>query len=107
MIHVISRVRHLLVSEDGPTAVEYAVMLALIVVACSLIVGYPAAYVLARMNPRWATLIIAAIVASALIALLNALLPPIVAALRLPYTLIAGFLLVALLLTQRVTRPAT
>jgi putative spermidine/putrescine transport system permease protein len=41
---------------------------ALIVVACSLIVGYPAAYILARMNPRWATLIIAAIVASALVA---------------------------------------
>jgi putative spermidine/putrescine transport system permease protein len=41
---------------------------ALIVVACSLIVGYPAAYVLTRMNPRWATLIIAAIVASALVA---------------------------------------
>ena len=28
------RARHLLVSEDGPTAVEYAVMLALIVVVC-------------------------------------------------------------------------
>ena len=41
---------------------------ALIVVACSLIVGYPAAYILSRMNPRWATLIIAAIVASALVA---------------------------------------
>jgi putative spermidine/putrescine transport system permease protein len=41
---------------------------ALIVVACSLIVGYPAAYVLSRMKPRWATLIIAAIVASALVA---------------------------------------
>ncbi len=41
---------------------------ALIVVACSLMVGYPAAYVLSRMNPRWATLIIAAIVASALVA---------------------------------------
>ena len=27
-------VRHFLVSEDGPTAVEYAVMLALIIVAC-------------------------------------------------------------------------
>src|SRR6476660_605406 len=38
-----------------------------------------------------------AIVASALIALLNALLPPVVAALRLPYTLIAGFLLVLVL----------
>lgn len=29
-----SRVRRFLVSEDGPTAVEYAVMVALIVVAC-------------------------------------------------------------------------
>ena len=28
------RAQHLLVSEDGPTAVEYAVMLALIVVVC-------------------------------------------------------------------------
>ena len=28
------RARHLLVSEDGPTAVEYAVMLALIVIVC-------------------------------------------------------------------------
>jgi pilus assembly protein Flp/PilA len=33
-----SRVRHFLVSEDGPTAVEYAVMLALILVACITIV---------------------------------------------------------------------
>ena len=28
------KVQHFLVSEDGPTAVEYAVMLALIVVVC-------------------------------------------------------------------------
>jgi pilus assembly protein Flp/PilA len=28
------RVRRFLVSEDGPTAVEYAVMLALIVIVC-------------------------------------------------------------------------
>ena len=28
-----------MVSEDGPTAVEYAVMLALIVVACVSVVG--------------------------------------------------------------------
>ncbi len=41
---------------------------ALIVVACSLVVGYPVAYTLTRMNPRTATLLIAAIVASALIA---------------------------------------
>ena len=35
---VISKVRRFLVSEDGPTAVEYAVMLALIVVACVTVV---------------------------------------------------------------------
>ncbi len=28
------KVRHFLASEDGPTAVEYAVMLALIVIVC-------------------------------------------------------------------------
>jgi len=28
------KIQHFLVSEDGPTAVEYAVMLALIVVVC-------------------------------------------------------------------------
>lgn len=33
-----SRIRQFLVSEDGPTAVEYAVMLALILVACITIV---------------------------------------------------------------------
>ena len=30
----VARLRRFLVSEDGPTAVEYAVMLALIVVVC-------------------------------------------------------------------------
>jgi len=35
---VISNVQRFLVSEDGPTAVEYAVMLALIVVACVAVV---------------------------------------------------------------------
>jgi pilus assembly protein Flp/PilA len=35
---VIAKVRRLVVSEDGPTAVEYAVMLALIIVACVAIV---------------------------------------------------------------------
>ena len=34
MKKLLLHVRHLLVSEDGPTAVEYAVMLALIVVVC-------------------------------------------------------------------------
>ena len=35
---MISRVQRFLISEDGPTAVEYAVMLALILVACIAIV---------------------------------------------------------------------
>ena len=39
MSTVLSRVQHFLASEDGPTAVEYAVMLALILVACITIVG--------------------------------------------------------------------
>jgi len=34
-----SKVRRFLASEDGPTAVEYAVMLGLIVVAIVVIVG--------------------------------------------------------------------
>lgn len=34
MIHITKKIRHFLVSEDGPTAVEYAVMLALIVIVC-------------------------------------------------------------------------
>jgi pilus assembly protein Flp/PilA len=36
---IASRVRRFLASEDGPTAVEYAVMLALIIVACITIVS--------------------------------------------------------------------
>jgi pilus assembly protein Flp/PilA len=39
MSSVISKVRHFIVSEDGPTAVEYAVMLGLIVVAIVAVVG--------------------------------------------------------------------
>jgi pilus assembly protein Flp/PilA len=38
MSHVLNKVRRFLTSEDGPTAVEYAVMLALILVACISIV---------------------------------------------------------------------
>jgi pilus assembly protein Flp/PilA len=38
MTKLISQVRHFLVDDDGPTAVEYAVMLALILVACITIV---------------------------------------------------------------------
>jgi len=33
-----NRIRKFIVSEDGPTAVEYAVMLALILVACIAVV---------------------------------------------------------------------
>ena len=34
MTRIAQKVRTFLVSEDGPTAVEYAVMLALIIVVC-------------------------------------------------------------------------
>ena len=37
-MNAITKVRQFLASEDGPTAVEYAVMLALILVACITIV---------------------------------------------------------------------
>lgn len=39
MTNLLSKCRRFLVSEDGPTAVEYAVMLALILVACITIVS--------------------------------------------------------------------
>lgn len=34
MKNLAKKMQHFLVSEDGPTAVEYAVMLALIVIVC-------------------------------------------------------------------------
>lgn len=34
MLQFVSSLKRFLVSEDGPTAVEYAVMLALIIVVC-------------------------------------------------------------------------
>ena len=34
MKNLVQKVQHFLVSEDGPTAVEYAVMLALIIIVC-------------------------------------------------------------------------
>jgi pilus assembly protein Flp/PilA len=46
----IARVRRFLVSEDGPTAVEYAVMLALIVVACVTVVQNLATQVKTTFN---------------------------------------------------------
>jgi pilus assembly protein Flp/PilA len=39
MVNVLKNLRHFVESEDGPTAVEYAVMLALILVACITIVS--------------------------------------------------------------------
>jgi pilus assembly protein Flp/PilA len=34
MIGIVKKMRRFLASEDGPTAVEYAVMLALIIIVC-------------------------------------------------------------------------
>jgi len=34
LMHLVSSVKKFVASEDGPTAVEYAVMLALIIVVC-------------------------------------------------------------------------
>lgn len=39
MRSVLSAVKNFLVAEDGPTAVEYAVMLALIIVVCIAVIG--------------------------------------------------------------------
>ncbi len=42
---MLSKVRFFLISEDGPTAVEYAVMLALIIATCITSVRSLGAYV--------------------------------------------------------------
>ena len=39
MRQFVSAVKNLTVAEDGPTAVEYAVMLALIIVVCIGVIG--------------------------------------------------------------------
>jgi pilus assembly protein Flp/PilA len=39
MRQFISAVKEFMVAEDGPTAVEYAVMLALIIVVCIVVIG--------------------------------------------------------------------
>ncbi len=39
MKKLIAKVRNFLAKEDGPTAVEYAVMLALIIVVCIAAIG--------------------------------------------------------------------
>jgi pilus assembly protein Flp/PilA len=39
MSNTLNKIRRFLVSEDGPTAVEYAVMLALIVIVCLAAIG--------------------------------------------------------------------
>lgn len=41
---------------------------ALIVVVCSLVIGFPAAYVLARMRSRWRSVLLAGVVVTALVA---------------------------------------
>ena len=49
-------------------SLELTVEVSLIVVLVSLLCGYPAAYILARMRSRWATALLAAIVVTALVA---------------------------------------
>jgi pilus assembly protein Flp/PilA len=39
MMHIAKKVQRFLGSEEGPTAVEYAVMLALIIVICLTAIG--------------------------------------------------------------------
>jgi pilus assembly protein Flp/PilA len=39
MLKFVNQVQRFLVSEDGPTAVEYAVMLALIIIVCLAAIG--------------------------------------------------------------------
>ena len=39
MMHVVKKMHRFLLAEDGPTAVEYAVMLALIIVVCLIAIG--------------------------------------------------------------------
>ena len=34
MLAIVSKVQRFLIEEDGPTAVEYAIMLALIIIVC-------------------------------------------------------------------------
>lgn len=40
MLRLASSIRRLLISEEGPTAVEYAVMLALIIVVCLIAIDH-------------------------------------------------------------------
>jgi pilus assembly protein Flp/PilA len=47
---ILRSVRNFLVSEDGPTAVEYAVMLALIVIVCIASVSAVGSNANARFN---------------------------------------------------------
>jgi pilus assembly protein Flp/PilA len=55
---LLKKTRQFLVSEDGPTAVEYAVMLALILVACITIVqslGTSGSATFSRVNSSMAS----------------------------------------------------
>jgi len=56
MTQMISSVRRLLTSEDGPTAVEYAVLMGLIVVAIVGIVGKLATSISGTFNTVSSTL---------------------------------------------------
>jgi pilus assembly protein Flp/PilA len=58
MLHRAERLRKFLREEDGPTAVEYAVMLALILVACITIVtnlGHSVSSTFNRVNTSMAS----------------------------------------------------
>jgi pilus assembly protein Flp/PilA len=50
MYNMLEKLRCFLTSEDGPTAVEYAVMLALIVVACIVVIQNLATQVQTTFN---------------------------------------------------------
>ena len=39
MVNLIARARRFIVMEDGPTTVEYAVLLALVILVCFAVVG--------------------------------------------------------------------
>ena len=53
----LAKVKTFLVAEDGPTAVEYAVMLAMIIVVCLAAVSAQAAASPPQPPPRMATLV--------------------------------------------------
>jgi pilus assembly protein Flp/PilA len=54
--HIVSKVRHFLVTEDGPTAVEYAVLMGLVVVAIASVTSKLAQTVSATFSTVSSTL---------------------------------------------------